>query len=122
AGPFDEGDHAVEKRFARPGGDADDKAIGEDARAAGDAGAVAACFADDRRRLAGDGGFIDRRDPFDDLAVATDDLSRFDGDAITRLQGGRGDLFDVAILAQPIGRRLLASFAQGVGLSFAARL
>ncbi len=66
--------------FAGAGGDADDDAVGQDARAAGDAGAVAAGLADDRGRLAGDGRLVDRGDAFDDLAVAGDDLAGLDHD------------------------------------------
>ena len=47
-GPFDQGDHAVEERFARIGRDAHDEPVGQHACAAGDAAAVAAALADDR--------------------------------------------------------------------------
>ena len=43
-------------------------------RAAGDGGAVAAGFADDRRGFAGDGRFVHARGAFDDLAVGRDQL------------------------------------------------
>ena len=63
-----------------------DDAVGEHARAAGDAGAVAAGLADDRGRLAGDRRLVDRGDAFDDLAVAGNDLSGLDDDAVAGLQ------------------------------------
>ena len=75
-GPFDQGDHAIEERFAGPAVISHDDAVGQHARAAGDAGAVAARLADDRGRLAGDGRLIDGGDAGDDLAVAGDDLPR----------------------------------------------
>ena len=58
-GALDEGDHPVEERLARPGGDADDDLVGEHPGAAGDRRAVAAGLADDRRRLAGDRRLVD---------------------------------------------------------------
>ena len=58
---FDESDHAIEESFAGVGGDADVDLVGEDAGASGDGGAIASGFANDRRGLAGDGGFIDAR-------------------------------------------------------------
>ena len=71
-GAFDHRDHAVEERFAGIGGDAHDQPVGQHARAAGDAAAVAAAFADHRCALAGDGAFVDRGDAFDHLAVGGD--------------------------------------------------
>ena len=47
------------------GRDADDDLVGEDARAAGDRGAVAAGLADHRRRLAGDRRLVDAGDALD---------------------------------------------------------
>ena len=77
-GPFDQPDHAVEKRFARIGRDAHDQPVGQHARAAGDAAAVAAAFADDRGAFAGDGAFVDRGHAFDDFAVAGNQVARLD--------------------------------------------
>ena len=79
--PFDQGDHAVQEGIAGIGGDLHDDAVGEDARAAGHAGAVAAGLADDRGRLAGNGRFVDRGHAFDDLAVAGNHLAGDDLDA-----------------------------------------
>ena len=44
--------------------------------------AVAAGLADDRSRLAGDGGLVDAGDPLDDVAVAGDDLAGHDDDPV----------------------------------------
>ena len=57
------------------GGDAHPDPVRQHPRAAGHGRAVAAGLADDRRRLARDRGLVDRRDAFDDLAVAGDELA-----------------------------------------------
>ncbi len=69
-GPLDQRDHAIQERLARVGGDAHHDAIRQDLGAARDGRAIAAAFADDGRRLARDGRFVDRSDALDDLAVA----------------------------------------------------
>ena len=121
-GAFDQGDHAVEERLAGAGGDLDDDAVGEHARAAGDAGAVAAGFANHRGRFAGDGRFVDRGHAFDDLAVAGDDLPGFDDDVIARLQRRwRPFLRSSPLLAAAEGGRFSPRLAQGIGLGLAAR-
>ena len=56
------------------GADPHDDPIRQDLGAAGDRRAIAAGFADHRRRLAGDRRLVDRRDALDDLAVAGDHL------------------------------------------------
>ena len=84
---FDHRDHAVEEAVAFFRRDADDDAVADDARAAGDGAAVAAALADDRRGFAGDGGFVHARDAFDDFAVG--------GDHIVRLRRRRGRPFAI---------------------------
>ena len=49
--------------------DANDDAVADHARAAGDGAAVAAALADDRRGFAGDGRFVHAGDAFDHVAV-----------------------------------------------------
>ena len=93
-GPFDQGDHAIQERLAGAGRDLDDDAVGQDARAAGHAGAVAAGLADDRGRLAGDRRFVDRGHAFDDLAVAGNDLAGLDDHPVAGLQVGGDGLLD----------------------------
>ncbi len=61
-------------------GDLDHDAVREHLGAAGHGAPVAAGFADDGRRLTGDGRLVDRGDAFDDLAVAGDHLVRLDDD------------------------------------------
>ena len=88
-GPFDHGDHAIQKRLAGIGRDAHDQPVGEHARAAGDAAAVAAAFADDRGAFAGDGAFVDRGDAFDDFAVGRNVVAGLDEDQVAFAQVGR---------------------------------
>ena len=77
-GPFDQGDHAIEERLAGIGADAHDQPVGEDARAAGNAAAVAAAFANHGRAFAGDRAFVDRGDPFQHFAVGRNLIARLD--------------------------------------------
>ena len=118
---FNQSDHAIEKRFAGAGRNLDDNAIRKHARAAGDAGTIAAGLANDRRRFAGDRRFVDRGHAFDNLAVAGNDMSGFDDDSIAGLQRRCETVSSTVPLArQPKGRRFLASFAQRIGLCLAA--
>ena len=75
-GAFDERDHAVEEA-SRPASTMIRTTIRSDSTRVPPvtADAVAARLADDRRRLAGDRRLVDRRDAFDDVAVAGDDLA-----------------------------------------------
>ena len=90
---FDQSDHAIEKRFARARRDAHDDAVGQHFRAAGHRRTIAAAFANDRRRLAGDRGFIDRSDALNHVAVAGNDFSGFDDNGIAFAQRRRRALF-----------------------------
>jgi hypothetical protein len=77
-GAFDQRDHPVDEGRARRGGDFHLDEVGEHGGAAGDGRAVAAGLANDGRGFAGDRRFVDRGDPFDDVAVAGDDVAGFD--------------------------------------------
>ena len=105
---------------------ADDDAVGQDAGAAGDAGAVAAGLADHRGRFAGDGRLVDGGHAFDDLAVAGDDLAGLDDDAVAvaAARSRRVSLDRDRPLPSSAGRPAvsLARLAQGVGLGLAAGL
>ncbi len=85
-GALDQRDHAVEEGRALRRGDAHLDPVGDDLRAAGHGRAVAAALADDRRRFAGDGGFIDRGDALDDLAIARDEIAGLDQHDIAWLE------------------------------------
>ena len=94
----------------------------EHARAAGDAGAVAARLADHGRRLAGHGRLVDRGDALDDLAVGRDHVARLADDAVAGAQiGRRARLLDVAGAEQARDRGR-ARLAQALGLGLAAAL
>ena len=116
---FNQRNHAIEKAVAFLHRDANDNAIAQHARAAGDRAAVAAAFANHRRRFAGDGRFIDAGDSFDDIAIRRNDVARFADDEIAFLQHRRGNLF-FAPVVQPARHRFLARFSQTGGLRFAA--
>ncbi len=94
---FDQRDHAIEKRFAGVGCDLDLDVIAEDARAAGDRRAIATGFANHRSGFAGDGGFVDRGDALDNLAVAGNKFSRRNRNEIAGAQLGAGNFFDLAV-------------------------
>ena len=79
--------------MAALGGDADDDAVGEHLRPAGDRRAVASRLADHRRRLAGDRRLVDRGDALDDLAVGGDEVAGLAHDEVALGQiGGRHPL------------------------------
>src|SRR5262249_57501759 len=107
-GSCEERDHPGEERPAGLLGDQHDQLVGEELRAAGDGGAVAACLADDRRRLAGDRRLVDRADTFDHLTVGGNDLAGGDDHNVAPLQLGGGNLFDPAGVAAA-GRRRTAA-------------
>ena len=116
---FDQRNHAVEKAVAFFHRDANDDAVAQHARAAGDRAAVAAAFADDRRGFAGDRRFVHAGDAFDDIAVGGNDIARFANDEVALLQIRRGNFFFAAV-AQAARHGVLARFAQAGGLRFAA--
>jgi len=72
--------------------DADFDHFREQAAATGDGAALAACFVDDRRGLAGNRRFIEDCGAFDDFAVARNRLARFHDDDITLAQLFRRNL------------------------------
>ena len=89
----------------------------------GDGRTIAAGFADDGRRLAGDRRFVDGRNPSGDLSVAGDQIAGLDQHDVADLQIERVDaLDDVAErgVNQALGASLRARLAQGVGLRAAA--
>ena len=77
-------DHAVEEGRARRRRDAHHDPVRQHLRAAGHGRAVAADFADDRRRLAGDRGLVDRGHALDHLAVGGDEVAGLDQHDVAR--------------------------------------
>ena len=100
--------------------DADDNAIAEHARAAGDRAAVAAAFANDRRGFAGDGGFIHAGDAFDDFAIGRNDVAGFADHEVALLQRLARERFPRVHSRKPARHRFLARLAQAGGLRLAA--
>ena len=105
--------------------DAHHQPVGDDAGAAGDRRAVAAGFADDRRGLAGDGGFVDRGDALDDLAVGGDQVAGLDEDEVADAQARLDTAPSLAVrrpAASASRRRLGLGGAERVGPRLAAAL
>ena len=121
-GALDQPDHAVEEGRARGRGDAHADPVGQHLRAAGHGRAVAAGFADDRRRFAGDRGLVDRRDALDHLAVGGNGVAGLDQHDVADLEAGaRQRACSPAVRAgQQLGLRLGALAAQRIGLRLAA--
>ena len=119
---FHQGNHPVQERFSGAAGDFHHDPVGQDDGAAGDAGAVAALFPDDRRAFAGYRRLIDGGDPFDNISVAGDCLSRLDDDPVAGPQSRGGDLFNDACRIQTIGHRVMPRPPERIGLGLAARL
>ena len=69
SGAFNHGDHPVQEGVARLGGNPYYDAITDDPGSPGDGTAVSTAFPDNRRRFAGDGGFIHRCDALNNLPV-----------------------------------------------------
>jgi hypothetical protein len=129
-GPLDQGDHPVDERLARLGGDLDHDPVRQHRGAAGHRGPVAAGLADDRCGLAGDGRLVHRRDALDHVPVAGDDLAGLDHHEVAEGERGAGH----GLLAERSGiisrmpahqlpcHRVALGPAQRVGLGLAAAL
>ena len=83
-GPLDQRDHPVDEGLAGLGRDLHDDPVGEHGGAAGHRRPVTAGLADDRGGFTGDRRLVDRRDAFDDVTVAGDDLARLDHDMVAQ--------------------------------------
>ncbi len=92
-------------------------------RAAGHRAAITAALADHRRALARDRALVDRRDAFDDLAVAGNDLAGLDEHEVAGAELGRRLLGCLRASRFGFGEHVrgdvLARLAQGVGLRLA---
>ena len=92
-GALDQRDHAVEERLSALGRDTYHDPVREHPGSASDRRSIASRFPDDRRRLAGDGRFVDRGDALDDLAVGGDQVVGLADDDVSLVQlGGRYQL------------------------------
>ncbi len=117
---FHQADHAFKEAFSGICGDPHDDSIGKHARSAGHRAAVAAGFANDRCRFAGDRRLVDRRGPFQHVAVGGNDFVGLDDEAIALAQARARHTLLGPVVAQEscVGIRLRA--AQRLGLRFAA--
>ncbi len=115
---FDQRNHAIQEAAASIHGDANNNAVAEDARAAGDSAPVAAALTDDRRGFAGDGRFVHAGDAIDHIAVGRNHIARFAHHGIAFLQIRSGDFFFPAV-AQASRHRFLPRFSQAGRLGFA---
>ena len=113
---LDQGDHPVDERLARAGGDAHHDLVRQHAGAAGDRRAVATRLPDHRGRLAGDRRLVDAGDALDDLAVARDHLARGHHDTRRR---GRARCSGTSSIV-PSGRRRWATVSERVLRSVSA--
>ena len=93
--------------------------IAQHARAARNRGAIAACFAYDRRRLAGDSGLIHGGHAFYHFTIARNHLARGDTHQISCAQSGARNLLDAAG-SYTVGGRLRFGLAQRIGLCLAS--
>lgn len=78
---------------------ADDDPVREHHGAARDGASVSAGFADDGRRLAGDGGFVHAGQALDDVAVAGDQIPSFADDDVPHFEVGAVHQF---LVKQPV--------------------
>ena len=99
-----------------------DDPVREHGRAAGDGAAVATGLADDRSRLTGDRGLVDRRDALDDVSVPGDHLAGLDHDAVAEGEGRRRRPPPRCRRRADGGPWSRSGWAQGLGLSLAAPL
>ena len=113
---FHQRNHPIEKAVALFHGDSNNNAVAQHACAAGDSAAVAAAFANDGSRFAGDGGFIDTGDAFDHVAVRRNDVARFANHDVALLQDRSPEPFPrghccrrrAIVVVSRIGARLAA--------------
>ena len=119
---LDQGDHPIDERLTPLGGDAHDDAVREDLRAPGDRGTVATGLANDGRGLAGDGGLVDRRDAFDDLAVGRNHVVGLADDQVALGEQRRRDELLGPVGTKSTGLGLRAHLAQRVRLGLSSSL
>ncbi|CCJ81125.1 hypothetical protein BN134_1855 [Cronobacter dublinensis 1210] len=107
-GALDHRNHAVEERLAGVDAALDNQPVGENARAAGYRGEIAARFTDNRRRFARNGALVNRRAAFEHFAVARDNIAGFHQHDIAFAQVGGGNVIHLSVVgwcAQFTGER-----------------
>ncbi|MCY1403944.1 hypothetical protein D9M71_191400 [compost metagenome] len=118
-GAFDQGDHAVQGRLARVGGDPHQQPVGHQPCIAGNGRAVAAGLTNHRCRLTGNRRFVDRCDTFEHFAVTGDHLPGFDTHHITFAQAGGRHYLKGAIAGFAPGAQAFATGLEAVGTGLA---
>jgi hypothetical protein len=124
-GILDHGDHAVDEGLTRVDGDPNHDPVGQHPGAASHGREVAARFADDWGRLAGDGGFVDRSHALDHLTIGGDGVAGLDQDDVALAQiggGARRPGYVVLGSLEFLGLGLPLQAAQAGGLGLAAAL
>ena len=116
---FNQRDHPIQERRALRRRDPDPDPIGNDQRAAGDGRTVAAAFANHRRGFARDGCLVHRRDPFDHVAVAGNELARGHQHNVAGLQRGGRNRVQRTVRSHDFCAGLGLRLAQARGLRFA---
>ncbi|MNF76823.1 hypothetical protein D3C84_589490 [compost metagenome] len=117
-GAFDQGDHAVQGRFAGIAGDADQQPVGDQPGIAGHCRAITTGLTDHRRGLTGNRRFVDRGNPFEHFAVTGDHLPGHDLDHIVLAQAGRRHYLETARRVATPRAEALATGLEAVGTSF----
>ena len=119
-GAFHQRDHAVQGGLARVGGDADEQPVRHQPRVAGDGRTVAARLADHRGGFAGNRRFVDRRNPFDDLAITGDHFRGGNTYHIALAQAGGRHHLEAAIGFLASGAQAFAASLEAVGAGLSA--
>jgi hypothetical protein len=83
---FDQSDHPVEESLTGVGGDLDPDVIRENLRSASDGAAVATGLANHGSTFAGDHRLVHRRDAFDNVAVAGNDVAGLTQNNVARAE------------------------------------
>ncbi|MNZ76853.1 hypothetical protein D3C78_953750 [compost metagenome] len=117
-GAFDQGDHAVQGRFAGIAGDADQQPVGDQPGIAGHRRAITTGLTDHRRGLTGNRRFVDRGNPFEHFAVTGDHFPGHDLDHIVLAQAGRRHYLETARRVATPRAEALATGLEAVGTSF----
>ncbi len=119
---FHQRDHAIKKCLAGIGRDLHLHPVRKYARSAGHRRAVAACFANHRRRLACDRRLVHRRHAFHDLAIAGNKLARLHQHHVSATQFRARHRLCFSVGKQAVRHRLRFRAAQRVSLCLAAAL
>ena len=120
-GAFHEVDNAIEKRTAGIGRDANLQPVRNNGGSGGDRREhIGARLLQDRRRFAGDGGFVDVSYPLDDIAIRRHNVVLLHPDKIALMEFGGRHLLGAAILEQTHADKVGSGLPQRRGFCLAA--